>query len=54
MRGVLEARGRGVPKLVEVLFDVCAHGDVTYVLFVVSVDGDTAIEGNSPVDGNNV
>ena len=54
MRGVLGARGRGVLKLVEGLFDVCGHGDVTYALVVVPVDGETAIEGTSPVDGNSV
>ena len=54
MRGVLGARGRVVPKLVEGLFDVCGHGDVTYALFVVPVDGETAIDGTSPVDGNSV
>ena len=51
MRSALGARGRGVPKLVEVLFDVCGHGDFTYALVVVPVDGETTIEGTSPVDG---
>ena len=39
-------------KLVEGLFDVFGNGDVTYALVIVPVDGDTAIEGTSPVDGN--
>ena len=54
MRGVLGARGRRLLKLVEGLFDVCGHGYVTYALVVVPVDGETAIEGTSPVDGNSV
>ena len=41
-------------KLVEGLFDVCGNGDVKYALVVVAVDGETAIEGTRPVDGNNV
>ena len=41
-------------KLVEGLFDVCGHRNVTYALVVVPVDGDTAIEGTIPVDGNSV
>ena len=52
MRGDLGERGRRVLKLVEGLFDVCWHGNVTYALFVVPVDGETAIEGTSLVDGN--
>ena len=32
-------------NLVEGLFDVCWHGNVTYALVVVPVDGETAIEG---------
>ena len=43
MRGVLWVRGRWVMKLVESLLDVCGHGDVTYALVVVPVNGDTAI-----------
>ena len=43
MRGVLGARGHGVLKLVDGLFDVCGHVDVTYALVVVPVDGKTAI-----------
>ena len=54
MRGILGARGRRVLKLVEGIFDVCGHGDVTYALVVVPVDGETAIEGTIPVDGNSV
>ena len=50
MRVVLGARGSGVLKLVEGLFDVCGHGDVTYALVVVPVDGETAIEGTSSVN----
>ena len=54
MRGVLGARGSGVLELVEGLFDVCGHGDVTYAPVVVPVDGETAIEGTIPFDGNSV
>ena len=54
MRGVLGARWRRVMKLVEVLFDVCWNGDVTYELVIVPVDGKTAIEGTSPFDGNSI
>ena len=41
-------------KLVEVFLDVCGHGDVTYAIVVVPVNGDTAIEGSSPVDGDSI
>ena len=41
-------------KLVEGLFDVCGHGDVTDALVVAPVDGKNAIEGTSPVDGNSI
>ena len=54
MRGVLGARGRGVLKLVEGIFDVCGHGDVTYALVVVPVDGETVIEVTSLVNGNSI
>ena len=54
MRGVLGARRRGVLKLVEGLSDVCVHGDVTYALVVVPVNGETAIEGTIPVDGDSI
>ena len=54
MRGVLGARGRWVLKIVEGLLDVCGHGDVTYALVIVPVDGETAIEGSSPVDGDSI
>ena len=54
MRGLLGARGLWVLKLVEGLFDVCGNGDVTYALVVAPVDGETAIEGTIPVDGNSV
>ena len=54
MRGVLGARGRGVLKLLEGLFDLCRHGDVTYALVIVPVDGEAAIEGTSPVDENSI
>ena len=37
-------------KLVEVFLDVCGHEDVTNTFFVVPVNGETAIEGSSPVD----
>ena len=54
MRGVLGVRGRKVLKLVDGLFDLCGHGDVTYALVVVPVDGEIAIDGTSPVYGNSV
>ena len=54
MRVVLGERGRRMLKLVEGLFDVYGHGDVTYALVVVPVDGETAIEGTSPVDGDSI
>ena len=41
-------------KLVEGLLDVCVHGDVTYALVVVPVNGETAIEGSSPVNGDSI
>ena len=41
IRGVLGARGCWVLKLVESFLDVCGHGDVTYELVVVPVNGDT-------------
>ena len=41
-------------KLVEGLFDLCGHGDVTYALVAVLVNGETAIEGTSPVDGDSI
>ena len=37
-------------KLVEGLSGVCGHGDVTYALVLVPVNGETALEGTSPVD----
>ena len=53
-RGVLGSRGRWVMKLVEGFLDVCGHGDVTNALVVVPVNGDTAIEGYSPVYGDGI
>ena len=41
-------------KLVEGLLDVCGHGDVTYALVLVPVNGETAIEGSIPVDGDSI
>ena len=41
-------------KLVEGFLDVCGHGDVTYDLIVVPVNGETAIEGFSPVNGYSI
>ena len=41
-------------KLVEGLLDVCGHGYVTYALFVVPVNGETAIEGSSLFDGDSI
>ena len=52
MRGVLGARGRWMLKLLEGLLDVCGHGDVTNTLVVVPINGETAIEGSSPIDGD--
>ena len=54
MRGVLGARRRWVLKLVEGLWDVCGHVDVTYALIIVPVNGETAIEGSSPVNGDTI
>ena len=54
MKGVLGARGRWVLKLAEGLLDVCGHGDVTYDLVVVPVNGETTIEGYSPVNGDSI
>ena len=50
MRGVLGERGRGVLKRMKGFSDLCGHGDVTYALVLVPVNGDTAIEGTSPVN----
>ena len=41
-------------KLMEGLFDVCGHGDVTYALVVVPFNGETAIEVPSTVDGDSI
>ena len=41
-------------KLMEGLLDLCEHGDVTYALVVVPVNGETAIEGSSPFDGDSI
>ena len=49
MRGVLEKRGRWLMKLVEGFLDVCGHRYVTNPLVVVPINGETAIEGSSPV-----
>ena len=54
MRGILGERGRRVLKLVEGLYDVCGHGDVTYALVVVPVNDETEIEGTIPVDGYSI
>ena len=54
MRGIFGARGRWVLKLVEGLLDVCGHGDVTYALVVVPVNGETKIEGYIPVNGDSI
>ena len=54
MRGVLGSRGSWVMKLVEGILDVCGHGDVTYALVVVTVNGETSIEGTSPVDRDSI
>ena len=51
MRGVLGERGHWLMKLVEGFLDVCGHGDVTNALIVFPVNGETAIEGSSTVDG---
>ena len=52
MRGVLGVRGRWVLKLVEGFLDVCGHGYVTNTLVVVPINGETAIEVSSPIDGD--
>ena len=54
MRVVLGERGRWMLKLLEGLLDVCGHGDITNPLVVVPINGDTAIEGSSPVDGDSI
>ena len=54
MRRVLGARGQWVLKLVEGLLDVCGHGNVTYALVVVPVNGETSIEVSSPVYGDSI
>ena len=41
-------------KLVEGLLDVCGHGYVTNPLVIVPINGDTAIEESSPVDGDSI
>ena len=41
-------------KLVEGFLNVCGHGDVTNPLVVVPINGETAIEGSSPVDGDSI
>ena len=41
-------------KLVEGFLDVCGHGDVTYALVLVLVNGEIEIEGSSPVDGDSI
>ena len=41
-------------KLVEGFLDVYGHGDVTYALVLVPVNGETAIEGSSLVDGDSI
>ena len=50
MRRILGARGSWMLEFLEGLLDVCGHGDVTSPLVVVPINGDTAIEGSSPVD----
>ena len=54
MRSVFGARGYWVLKLVVGLLDVCGHGDVTYALVLVPVNGETAIDVSSPVDGDSI
>ena len=54
MRGVLGARGLWVLKLVEFLLDVCGNGDITYVFAIVPGNGETEIEGSSPVNGDSI
>ena len=39
-------------KLLEGLLDVFGHVDVTNTLVVVPINGETAIEGSSPIDGD--
>ena len=41
-------------KLVEGLLDVCGHGYVTNPLVIVPINGETAIVGSSPVNGDSI
>ena len=41
-------------KLVEGFLDLCGHGDVTNALVVVPINGETAAEGSSPIDGDSI
>ena len=41
-------------KLVEDFLDVFGHGDVTNIFVVVPINGETAIEGSIPVDGDSI
>ena len=50
--GHLGEGGCWILELVEGLLDVCGHGDVTSYFVVVTIKGDTTIEGSSPVDGD--
>ena len=52
MRSILGARGRCMLKLLEGFLDVCGHGDVTNPLVVVPINGETTIEGSSPINGD--
>ena len=54
MRGFLGARGRCRMRLVAGFLDICEYGYVTSPLFVVPINGETAIEGSCPVDGYSI
>ena len=41
-------------KLMEGFLDVCGHGYVTNSLVILTVNGETAIEGSSPVNGDSI
>ena len=54
MRGVLGERGRWMLKLMEGFLDVCGDGDATNTLVVVPINGETAIERASLVNGDSI
>ena len=54
IRGVLGERGRWVLKIVDGFLDLCAHGYVINALVVVPINGETAKEGFSPINGDSI